>query len=132
MALVVLALPACDSADSGTRSAHGDEPLSRGAALWARCRTCHQIGPRARHVSGPQLNQLIGRRVGASPGFRYSEALSGSGEVWTRELLDQWLASPYKLFRGTSMNFGGISDPADREALIDYLIERGDQSAESL
>ncbi|MEL7310704.1 MAG: hypothetical protein AAFN07_04290 [Pseudomonadota bacterium] len=83
-------------------------------------------------MSGPHLNRLLDRPVGGSAGFRYSDALSGSDEIWTRALLDEWLASPYQLFRGTSMNFGGISDDADRKALIDYLIEQGDVPVESL
>ena len=40
---------------------------------------------------------------------------------WTTQLLDRYIADPEKLVPGTSMNFHGIADAAERRALIAYL-----------
>ncbi len=105
-----------------------DVMMARGKALWARCSTCHQIGPGARNMAGPQLNQLLGRRVAALPDFNYSEALSEVDMAWTTRALDVWLTAPYRSVPGTTMSFGGISDSYDRAALIGYIYSTSDGS----
>ena len=44
---------------------------------------------------------------------------------WTPALLNRYAADPEALVPGTSMNFHGISDPAERRALIQYLERAG-------
>ncbi|MEO1326877.1 MAG: hypothetical protein AAFV47_09450 [Pseudomonadota bacterium] len=105
-----------------------DAMMTRGETLWARCSTCHQIGPGARNMAGPQLNELIGRRVAALSDFNYSEALSEVDMAWTAQALDVWLTAPYRTVPGTTMSFGGISDSYDRAALIGYIYSTSDRS----
>jgi cytochrome c len=40
---------------------------------------------------------------------------------WGKGLLDKFIADPEALVPGTSMTFHGISDPAERAALIAFL-----------
>jgi cytochrome c len=44
--------------------------------------------------------------------------LSGT---WTRERLDAFLANPRGVVPGTTMQFPGMADAAERARLIDYL-----------
>jgi cytochrome c len=41
--------------------------------------------------------------------------------VWDEAKLDRWLAGPEDVVPGTAMAFGGLPNPADRKAVIDYL-----------
>ena len=44
-----------------------------------------------------------------------------TGGVWSRERLDAFLANPDAFVPGTTMSFAGISEPAARSKLIDFL-----------
>ena len=83
----------------------------------SRCGGCHSLD---HDRIGPRHRGVIGRKAGAVAGFEYSPALRGSGIVWSAQTLDAWLADPERLFPGQRMNYG-VSDAADRAALIDYL-----------
>jgi cytochrome c len=65
----------------------------------------------------------VGRRVAADSDFEYSQAMIDFGGRWSRSRLDAFLADPAKAVPGTSMQFDGIAEPADRERLIDFLEE---------
>jgi len=93
----------------------------RGAKAFQACVACHSLEP-DRHMTGPSLAQLIGRKAGTHKGFlRYSDAMLQSGIVWNERTLDQWLASPAQLIPENSMSFRGIPDPGARRDLIAYL-----------
>ena len=71
---------------------------------------------------------VVGRPVAAVPGFDYSPAMKRFAERnprWTAELIGRYAADPEALVPGTSMAFHGMPDPAEREALIDYLESLG-------
>ena len=87
----------------------------------AQCSGCHSVEGGARHGIGPDLKGIFERPVASAHGYGYSEALKRSSGRWTEEKLDAFLASPQKLAPGTSMQFEGISDPAIRASLIEYL-----------
>jgi cytochrome c len=46
------------------------------------------------------------------------QALRGK---WTKERLDAFLAAPQSVAPGTAMTYRGVSDPAQRAAIIEYL-----------
>lgn len=95
-------------------------PAPDGAALFrARCVACHAITPGAAATIAPNLAGVVGRKA-ASTAFRYSDALKGSGKVWTRASLDTFLAAPMQVVPGTRMVIK-VADPAERAAIIDYL-----------
>jgi cytochrome c len=89
--------------------------------FFAQCSGCHSVEGGARHGIGPDLKGIFERPVASAHGYGYSEALKRSSGRWTEEKLDAFLASPQKFGPGTSMQFEGISDPAIRASLIEYL-----------
>jgi cytochrome c len=52
--------------------------------------------------------------------------MSGYGGRWTRERLDRFLENPRAAVPGTTMEFEGIGDAAERRAIVDYLEGLGD------
>jgi len=122
LAIVMLA------AASAPAPAAGD--AAAGKRAFARCASCHQVGPSARSVFGPQLNGIIGRHAATAPDYRYSEAMRKSGIVWDEQRLAAFLRSPDKAVPGTSMRFWGLSDEKQIGDLLAYLrtfTPKGDQ-----
>jgi len=66
-------------------SAAGD--VQAGKAAFAKCASCHQVGPSARAAFGPQLNGIVGRKAGTANDFPYSAAMKNAGFVWSEEKL---------------------------------------------
>lgn len=120
MALAMLA------AQPSPAPAQGDP--ARGEALFRPCRACHMIGEAAVHRIGPHLNGLVGRAIGAAPGYAFSDDLVEAGvegATWTDDTLDRFLSGPRDYFPGTRMVFRGIRSGADRAHLIAYLAQTG-------
>ena len=86
----------------------------------AECRRCH--APDASDASyGPQLENIIGRGAGAVPGFEYSDALAGSGIVWTPAALRAWMEDNDGFMPGTKMRHVGINDRTVQDFILAYL-----------
>lgn len=96
--------------------------LENGKRQFARCRSCHTITPEGADMTGPNLHGVFGRRAGADPDYRYSEALKTAGFVWEPARLDGWLADPRGYLPGTKMSFAGVKQANDRRDLIAYLM----------
>lgn len=95
--------------------------VQRGAQAARQCFACHSFAA-GRHLTGPSLAAVWGRRAGAAPGFgRYSEALRGAGIVWERDTLDAWLRDPQALIPGNTMAFRGLPDAAQRADVPAFL-----------
>lgn len=94
-----------------------------GAVLFAMtCGACHKAIDGATHSYGPDLAGIVGRPIASVPGFQgYSPALKALHGKWTKEKLDAWLTSPQSVAAGTTMTFRGLSDPAQRAAIVNYL-----------
>jgi cytochrome c len=92
-----------------------------GKARFHLCASCHQIGPNAHSGFGPQLNGIIGRVAGSSPGYQYSAAMKNSGIVWSEKKLNAFLRAPDQLVPGTRMRLWGLSDDQQIADLIAYL-----------
>ena len=98
--------------------------VAAGETVFKKCKACHQVGDNAKNRVGPQLNGIVGAKVGSVEGFRYSNALqamAGSGVVWDAAALDAFLAKPRDWAKGTKMSFVGLKDANDRAAVIEYL-----------
>ncbi len=93
-------------------------------ALAFQCAGCHTFSKWERASIGPNLWKVVGRGVASAGGFEYSQAMKDFGGRWTRERLDRFLADPAGTVPGTTMQFDGIKDPAEREKLIQYLKEQ--------
>lgn len=93
----------------------------RGAKVFGACLACHTLEPE-RHLSGPSLAGVWGRKAGGAPEFqRYSDALKRSNLVWSETTLDAWLRSPRSLVPGNTMRFDGIPDAQARADLVAFL-----------
>jgi len=109
----------CSTLAAHAAPAVGDP--AAGAAAFRRCASCHQVGPSARSVFGPQLNGIVGRRAGALPDYAYSPAMRKSGIVWTDQALARFLRDPDATVPGTKMRFWGIGDERQIANLLAYL-----------
>jgi len=107
-----IALPAwAQSAAAGDASA--------GGMAFLQCADCHSTT--ASNAAGPGLRGIVGRTAGKAEGFQYSAAMAKSGRVWDAKALDGFLANPKASLPGTSMDFPGVGDAAERANLIAYL-----------
>ncbi|MGH6742258.1 MAG: c-type cytochrome, partial [Bradyrhizobium sp.] len=104
---------------AGSALAAGD--ATRGARVFQACAACHSLEP-GRHMTGPSLAGLWGRKAGTEPGFhRFSEPLKRSGLIWREDVLDKWLANPEATVPGNLMQFQGLKDRQARADLIAFL-----------
>jgi len=106
--------------------AEGD--ATKGKAAFAKCGICHQIGPGAKTLVGPELNGVVGRNAASVPDYAamYSpgmKKLGADGWVWTEENIDKWIANPKALIPDSPMAlaFPGVPDAAERADIIAYL-----------
>lgn len=93
--------------------------VAAGRAAFSACASCHQVGPSARSSFGPQLNGILGRRVGADPGFKYSAAMQRADFVWSEQTLAAFIKRPDEVVPGNKMRFLGIG--YDERKLADLL-----------
>ena len=107
-----------------TATATWAQDAENGQSVFRQCRACHQVGPGAKNLVGPQLNGVVGRKATTVEGFNYSEAskaASSKGLVWTEENLLAYLENPTGYMPGTKMAYAGLKDEADRKDVIAYL-----------
>ncbi|WP_299029684.1 c-type cytochrome [uncultured Sulfitobacter sp.] len=108
----------------GGASAEGLGDAEKGAQVYKKCASCHQVGDGAKNRVGPQLNGLFGRVAGTVDGVKYSESMvrmGNDGLVWTAETLDAYIENPRALVSKTRMSFRGIKDEQQRSDLMAYL-----------
>jgi len=93
----------------------------KGRAVFARCASCHQVGPSAHNGFGPQLNGIIGRRAGSLDGYAYSPAMKNAALIWSEKNLKTFLKSPGDTVPGNKMRFWGIGSDSQVADLLAYL-----------
>ena len=93
----------------------------KGRALFARCASCHHVGPSASNGFGPHLNGVIGRRAGSVDGYAYSPAMKNAGLVWSEKNLETFLKSPSATVPGNKMHFWGLGSDSQVADLLAYL-----------
>jgi cytochrome c len=85
-----------------------------------RCKACHTVTAGSAATTGPNLRGVVGRKAGSSK-YTYSAAMKNSKLVWTKPMLEKYLAAPAKTVPGTKMVVS-VSNAAQRTAIIDYLV----------
>ncbi|WP_284177805.1 c-type cytochrome [Rhabdaerophilum sp. SD176] len=94
----------------------------RGAEVFKACIACHTLTPDDGNRAGPTLHGVIGRRIGTAPGYVYSPALTAMDIVWSRETIAKlFTVGPMAYTPGTKMPEQQVRDPADLEALVDFI-----------
>jgi len=88
-----------------------------GEAVYQACTSCHSLDD---NDIGPKHRNVVGRKAGSVPDYRYSDALRNSGITWNEEALDKWLTDPQTLVAGSKMYFR-LPQAQDRADVIAYL-----------
>jgi cytochrome c len=100
------------------------ELVEKGKKVFKKCKSCHQIGAKAKNKTGPMLTGIIGSPAGAVDGFKYSKnrkAAAEGGLIWTEEEITAFLTKPKAYLKGTKMSFAGLKKEKDQRAIIEYL-----------
>lgn len=106
--------PAADTLPDGTH-----DP---GARVFRACQACHAVGAGDGHRAGPTLHGVMGRRIASANGYSYSDALKGMDIVWNKETIARLFEiGPNAMTPGTKMPEQRLTDPADRQALVEWL-----------
>lgn len=96
--------------------------IAHGEKLSKVCAACHTFDAGGPARVGPNLHGIIGAKHAHMAGFAYSDAMKAkSGEVWTREAINEFLWNPKKALPGTKMVYAGMKKPEDRAAMVKYL-----------
>ena len=107
-------------------SARAEGDATKGKAAFAKCGICHQVGPGAKTLVGPELNGAVGRKAASVADYPYSPGMKKLGEegfTWTEEHIDKWIADPKAMIADSPMAlaFQGIPDAGERADIIAYL-----------
>lgn len=103
---------------TATGAAPADPTKARVA--FQACAACHSDKAGVTRL-GPSLSGIFGKPAAQAKGFRYSPALAKAKLRWDRKTLDAFIANPKTVVPGNRMSYPGVSDPAKRAAIIDYM-----------
>jgi cytochrome c len=124
------ALPTGTIAPAAAPKAAPEEPLpallanadaTKGRQDAKICETCHNFQKGAGPKIGPDLWDVVGRKIASVASFTYSDALRGISGDWSYEILNKWITDPRAMAPGTKMNFPGEKDPHRRADILAYL-----------
>lgn len=90
-------------------------------AFAEECGDCHSaiLG---KNKKGPGISGVIGRKAGSVDSFSgYSDAMKGSGIVWSTDKIDAYITAPRKVVPAGKMKYDGLADAAERADIIAYL-----------
>jgi len=116
----------------GSTVAFADGDPEKGATVFKKCMACHAVGEGAKNKVGPELNGIVGRKMGAVEGFNYSETLkqhNANGDIWDAEKLSKYLENPKAYLPGIKMVFAGLPKEGDRADLLAYLSQFDEKGA---
>lgn len=121
----VVSLSACGSPPAAEQTTAEPTAAATVAAggkptAFAQCAACHAVEA-GKHGVGPSLAGVYGTKSGELAGYAFSDAMKGAALTWDDKTLDEFLTNPMKKVPGTKMTFAGLSNEADRKAVIEYL-----------
>lgn len=93
----------------------------RGADVAKQCQACHNFQEGQGAKIGPDLYEVVGRKIASAPGFNFSSALKSKNGNWDFNALNAWLTKPSAYAPGTAMTFAGLSNDKQRADVIAYL-----------
>ena len=124
--IYLLAMAALQLIFSLSMASANDVETSLAEKAFRVCEGCHTMDGSTYQSIAPDLLKLENRIAGTNPGFNYSKSMRTAGEdglVWDRQNLLQFLSKPRAMVRGTTMKFKGIANEAERENLVQWLLE---------
>ncbi len=98
-----------------------DANIGMGKRKASACKGCHTLGKGEKHSVGPNLWNIVGRKIGATEGYKYSDAMSTKGGNWEVKELYQFLNNPRWYVQGTNMTFVGVHKKQHIINVIAYL-----------
>lgn len=102
--------------------ADSSDGFERGSYQFRKCAICHSLTDDGVERSGPSLANLFGREAGTWKGYTYSDALTGTGIIWTGDTIDRLFdIGPDQMFPGTKMPMQRLTNPSDRQDLVEFL-----------
>jgi cytochrome c len=129
---LLLALAGCGRSDTATvestastKDAASPARIEAGRKLFARCAGCHQVGPNAGNIFGPQLNGVLGREAGGVAGYAYSPALKASKLVWDERTLSAFIRDSEVVIPGNKMRFMNFMSEQQARDIVAYLATQG-------
>lgn len=104
--------------------------VEKGKKNYKRCVSCHSL-EEGKNGLGPSLYQVLGRKAGSLPKFKYSKGMKAAAEkglVWNRENLMEYLKHP-RNFLKKYLDVKSVSNKMNnkfkkeefRKNVIDYL-----------
>lgn len=84
------------------------------------CVVCHSVEKNGPPRVAPGLWGIVGAPKARLQGYGYSTALAEAGGVWTKQELDQYLASPDRFLPGTKKTIAGL-DSQERAKIVKFL-----------
>ena len=96
-------------------------PVS-GKKIFKKCSACHSVTEGGPNKVGPNIWNIVGKKVASNDGFGYSEAMIELGGVWDIDSLESFISDPKGYLPGTKMSFSGIKKSGKRSDLVKYLI----------
>ena len=109
-----------ENSDSDIMALFASVDSAAGKKIFSKCSNCHNIA-NSKHKIGPSLQNIIMRKVGSAPEYKYSKALSTYGKTWDVAELNGFLLNPKKWIPKNKMGFLGLKKPEDRAAVILYM-----------
>lgn len=97
-----------------------DGDAAKGEKVFAKCKACHTLEAGKNRV-GPTLAGVFGRPAGTLEGFKFSDAMKGSGIVWDEETISDYLEAPKQFIPGNKMAFPGLKKEEERADVIAFL-----------
>ncbi|TAJ40828.1 MAG: cytochrome c family protein [Reyranella sp.] len=91
------------------------------AIFMKQCFTCHTTDKGGANKVGPNLWDIVGRKVASHAGFSYSSALQAKGGDWSYEDINRMILKPTAYVKGTKMAFAGLPKEQERADVIAYL-----------
>ncbi len=107
--------------------------ITKGEKQIKACAACHSFEKGGANKVGPNLYNIVNKKMGTTDGYSYSKALAAKtaeGAVWDYQSLSEFFKKPKNYLPGTKMSYAGIKKPEKRADLIMYLRSLSDNPAD--